>query len=103
MATKKTVANKTKVSAAKVTLTVNEYDVPMLAIENITPRNVYISVKKAAAILATKENESLLKPTEKYGRELFHVDYGTGKGFNVGAAKLTAVLENAELIEKAIA
>ena len=103
MATKKTVATKTKKSAAKVTLTVNEYDIPMLAIENITPRNVYISVKKAAAILATKDNEELVKPTNKYGRDLFRVSYGDGKGFNVGEAKLKAVLENADVIEKAIA
>ena len=110
MATKKTTAKKTATKKAttrkprvKVTLSVNEYDIPMLAIENIAPRNVYISVKKACAILATRENPELISEVEAYGRQLKQVSYGDGKGFKVGDVKINAVLDNAKAIEKAIA
>ncbi len=102
---KKTVAKKATASKpeVKVTLTVNDYEVPMLAIENMKPRNVYISVKKACAILATRENPELMTSVEAYGRDLNRVDYGDGKGFKVGDTKLQAVLKHAKAIEKAIA
>ena len=91
-----------KKTTTKVTLFVNEYDVPMLEITG-KPRNTYISVKKAAAILATNDDPNLITQTHKYGRDLFRVDYGDGKGFTVGESKINVVLDNAKKIEKAIA
>lgn len=106
MATKKTAAKKTATKKAttrkprvKVTLSVNEYDIPMLEITS-KPRNTYISVKKAVAILA---NEGEFAKEEKYGRTLNRVSYGDGKSFLVGDSKVEAVTKNKADIEKAIA
>ena len=87
---------------SKVKLTVNKYDIPMLEIPTKT-RPVFISVKKAVAVLATNENPNLIEATKKHGRDLFRVDYGDGKGFTMGETKISAVLDNKQLIEKAIA
>lgn len=87
---------------ATVTLTVNEYDIPMLEIQG-KPRNTWISVKKAMAILATNDDPSLIEPVQKHGRELFKISYGDGKSFTVGQVKIESVLNNAKFIEKAIA
>ena len=90
---------KTKVTAS---LFVNDYEVPMLELK-LKPRSVFISVKKALAILETNNNASLITTVNKYGRELFKVEYGDGKGFTIGENKINAVLDNAKAIEKAIA
>lgn len=86
----------------KVKLTVNEYDVPMIEITG-DKRPVFISVKKAVAILATNDKPELIEAVRKYGRDLYKVGYGDGKSFTVGQVKIEAVLDNAELIEKEIA
>lgn len=87
----------------KVTLFVNEYDVPMLELK-MKPRNVYISVKKAQAILATNDDPNLITEVHKYGRDLFQIAYGeTGRGFTVGQNKINAILDNAKAVAKAIA
>lgn len=85
-----------------VTMTVNEYDVPMLEIKT-EKRPVYISVKKAIAIISTNDNPKLITTVNKYGRELFKVDYGNGKSFTVGQNKMEIVLDNVSTIEEAIA
>ncbi len=86
----------------KVKLTVNEYDVPMLEIQTKV-RPVYISVKKAVAILATNDKPELIEPIKKHGRDLFKIDYGNGKSFTVGQAKIEAVLDAEKFINKEIA
>lgn len=93
---------KKKQANTKVTLFLNEYDVPMLELQ-LKPRNVYISVKKATAILATNDDPELISEVNKYGRDLFRIEYGDGKGFMVGENKINAILDNAKAIEKAIA
>ncbi len=85
-----------------VELTVNEYDVPMIEIKT-DKRPVYISVKKAVAIIEAAKNPKLMTAVTKYGRELFSIDYGNGKSFKVGQTKIEAVIDVREEIEKAIA
>ena len=93
---------KAKTTRTKVTLFTNEYDVQMLEITG-KPRNTYISLKKAQAILATNDDPNLITQVHKYGRDLFRVEYGDGEGFTVGEGKINLVLDNAKKIEKAIA
>lgn len=86
----------------KVTLTVNEYDIPMLEIT--TPsRPVWISVNKALAILEANKNPELVSSETKHGRDLIRIKYGNGKSFLVGNTKIDAVVDAEKLIEKAIA
>lgn len=85
-----------------VTLTVNEYDIPMLAIQTKV-RPVYISVKKALAILATENDATLKEEVHKHGRDMFKISYGDGKSFVVGPNKINAVVEAKTLIEKEVA
>ena len=92
----------TKTTKKTVVLTMNQYDVPMIEIPNKT-RPVFISVKKALAILETENDASLLVTETKYGRELTRVQYGDGKSFLVGLNKIEAVLAAKKLIVKAVA
>jgi len=93
-----TKAKKATTTATKVTLFTNEYDVQMLEITG-KPRNTYISLKKAQAILATNDDPSLITKIHKYGRDLFRIEYkGSDKGFTVGEAKINIVLDNAKKI-----
>ena len=87
-----------------VKLTVNEYDVPMLEIKTGN-RPVFISVKKALAILETNKKPELIVATRKYGRDLFRIGYGDegNRSFTIGEVKITSVLDNEESINKAIA
>lgn len=96
--------NTLKKSTAKkstVKMFVNDYEIPMLEIQG-KPRNTYISVKKACAILATNDNAELIEPINQYGRDLFKISYGDGGSFKVGQGKMNAVLDNAAAIEKAV-
>jgi len=98
----KAATKKTTTPKKAVKLTMNQYDIPMLEIPTNT-RPVFISVKKALAILETENDASLITTVEKYGRELTNISYGDGKSFNVGLVKIEAVLAAKKLIVKAVA
>ena len=102
--TKKVTTTKKKVTTKRikkeVKLTVNQYDIPMLEIPSKT-RPVFISVKKAMAILATDLDS--VEVELKHGRELNRIQYGDGKSFLVGDVKVEAVVKAKKLIEKAVA
>ena len=85
-----------------VTLSVNQYDIPMLEIQTKT-RPVFISVKKAMAILGAEDAPELKEAVKKHGRDLFKIQYGDGKSFNVGQTKIDAVVAARKFVEKAIA
>jgi len=99
---KKATTKGKSVKKPKVTLTVNQYDIPMLEITTPT-RPVWISVKKAVAIIAASKDASLVSSVTKYGRDLLEIQYGNGKSFTVGITKIDAVVDAEKLIDKAIA
>lgn len=86
---------------SKIRLYTNDHDISMLEITN-EPRNVFISAKKAAAILETNDKPKNIEIVEKYGRELFKISYPTGKSFTIGVNKINAVLDNAKAVTKAL-
>ena len=100
--TKKVTTTKKKATTkkAQVKLTMNQYDIPMLEIPSKT-RPVFISVKKALAILAT--DMDTVEVELKHGRELNRIPYGDGKSFLVGDVKVDVVVKARKLIEKAVA
>lgn len=77
----------------KVTYSVNEHGIEMLTIKG-EKRDTWISLKKAVAILATNDNADAISEVQKHGRTLYKIDYGTGKCFTVGQAKIDTVLDN---------
>ena len=83
-----------KKSGNKVRFYVNQYDVEMLEIKSGKKRPVFISLKKALAILGTTENVDAVEMVEKHGRELFRIMYPDGKKFNVGQTKVDTVLDS---------
>ena len=72
----------------------NEYDVDMLEIP-MALRSVFISVKKALAILDTNDDAELITEIKKHGRTMYSITYkGTDKKFTVGMNKIDTVLAN---------
>lgn len=88
-----------------VKLTVNEYDVSMIEIKTDNKYPIFVSVKKALAVLETNDKPELIVPTRKYGRDLYRVGYGDEKNtsFLMGETKISAILDNAEAINKVVA
>jgi hypothetical protein len=97
----KNTLKKATVKKSSVKMFVNEHEIPMLEILG-KPRNTYISVKKAYAVLEAAKDESLVEVVEAHGRELNQVSYGDGKTFKVGDVKWNAVVENEAAILKAV-
>lgn len=83
-------ANKTTVSYS-----VNQYDIEMLTILEPEKRPVFISLKKALAILGTNDNADAISEVQKHGKTMYSIMYPDGKKFTVGIRKINAVL-NAE-------
>ena len=83
---------------SNITTSTNEYDIKMLEIQTESPRNVFISLSKAQAILATNLDADLINPVHFKGRDLFEITKSEGGKFKVGENKLNAVLDNADAI-----
>ena len=79
---------------SKIRLYTNDHDIKMLEI-TAEPRNTFVSLKKALAILETNDKPKNIEIVQDYGRELYKIKYPTGKTFTVGVNKINAVLDNA--------
>ena len=90
MTTETSKAKKTRKPRISVRSYTNDYGIDMLEIKT-KPRNVYISVKKALAILNAKKYTEV----HKYGRDLFKIEYNSGGSFIVGQNKIDVVKNNA--------
>ena len=93
MTTETSKAKKTRKPRVSVRSYTNDYGIEMLEIKT-KPRSVYISVKKALAILNATEYTEV----HKYGRDLFKFEYETGGSFTVGQNKIDAVQNNAKKV-----
>ena len=79
----------------------NDHDIKMLEIK-AEPRNTFVSLKKAQAIIETNDKPKNIEIVEKYGRELYKIKYPTGKTFTIGANKINAVLDNVDAIVEVV-
>lgn len=83
-----------------VNYSVNQYDIEMLEIKTSEKRPVFISLKKALAILGTNDNADAIEPIKKHGRDMFKVLYPDGKSFVIGENKINKVLDaEAEILQ----
>lgn len=81
---------------------VNDYGIEMLEIKT-GKFPIFVSLKKAIAVLDTQHDVSLIKTEEKYGKELYRITYkDTNKSFMVGINKINAILDNEALILEAL-
>lgn len=95
---------KEKKMTTTIKTSVNEYGVTMLEIKPLKQRPVFISEKKALAILATNDDASALTAVVKHGRDLFQVSHLEGdRVFTIGEKKIRLVLDNSAGINEVLA